>query len=673
MGIRGSRSFTWSAWLLIMAFLVVGLSGETCSAKDDSTNCTFSCGNIHNISYPFRLKDSPKHCGHVMYTLSCENDTTVVDLPPSGKYYVQAINYDNHTIRIIDPGLQNNNCSSMSRNFPLVPSTLDLPYSFYGNYTTDSLLSTVIFYLKCSNPMNSSLYVDTAPCFDASASSSSQPKTYSYVKVGLMEVGDLDEGCSAEWMTSVLSSYIKDYNTSYENIHKALMYGFELRVYSVDELGPICQGQWSIYHKCFPHSIPGFFRFLWEAIYDFFARGRLYVDNPLWFPGISFRPGWAILICLGLYLVGRLLLGVPFLIAFLIYRWRRRHLSGFSIIEDFLQTENNFMPIRYSYLDIKRMTNKFKDKLGQGGYGSVFKGKLRSGRFVAIKLLGKPKNNGQDFTSEVATIGRIHHVNVVQLVGYCVEGSKRALVYDFMPNSSLDKYVYSKEGSIPLSCKKMYEIAFGVARGIEYLHQGCDMQILHFDIKPHNILLDENFNPKISDFGLAKLYPIDNSIVTLTAARGTIGYIAPELFYKNIGGVSYKADVYSFGMLLMEMASRRKNFSTTAEHSSQDYFPLWAYDQYSGGNDLLEMGNVTEEEKIMIKKMVMTAFWCIQMKPSDRPSMDKVIQMLGGDVENLKLPPKPFLNQQEMPGVDIQGSLNPKSSNGEITWSLSAR
>ncbi|XP_068329455.1 LEAF RUST 10 DISEASE-RESISTANCEUS RECEPTOR-LIKE PROTEIN KINASE-like 2.3 [Pyrus communis] len=673
MGIRGNWSFTWSAWLLIMAFLVVGLSGETCSAKDDSTNCTFSCGNIHNISYPFRLKDSPKHCGHVMYTLSCENDTTVVDLPPSGKYYVQAINYDNYTIRIIDPGLQNNNCSSMSRNFPLESYTLNLPYDFYGKYPMDSPLSTVIFYLKCSNPMNSSLYVDTAPCFDASASSSSQPKTYSYVKVGLMEVGDLDEGCSAEWMTWALSSYVKDYNTSYENIHKALMYGFELRLSDVDELGPICQGQWSSNLKCFPHSIPGFFRFLGEVIYVFFARGRIYVDNPLWFRAISFKRGWAPLICLGLFLGGRLLLGVPFVIAFLIYRWRRRHLSGFSIIEDFLQTENNFMPIRYSYSDVKRMTNKFKDKLGQGGYGSVFKGKLRSGRFVAIKLLGKPKNNGQDFTSEVATIGRIHHVNVVQLVGYCVEGSKRALVYDFMPNSSLDKYIYSKEGSIPLSCKKMYEIAFGVARGIEYLHQGCDMQILHFDIKPHNILLDKNFNPKISDFGLAKLYPVDNSIVTLTAARGTIGYIAPELFYKNIGGVSYKADVYSFGMLLMEMASRRKNFSTTAEHSSQDYFPLWAYDQYSGGNDLLEMGNVTEEEKIMIKKMVMTAFWCIQMKPSDRPSMDKVIQMLGGDVENLKLPPKPFLNQQEMPGVDIQGSLNPKSSNGEITWSLSAR
>ncbi|THF99618.1 hypothetical protein TEA_004063 [Camellia sinensis var. sinensis] len=130
-----------------------------------------------------------------------------------------------------------------------------------------------------------------------------------------------------------------------------------------------------------------------------------------------------------------------------------------------------------------------------------------------------------------------------------IERSKRALIYDFMPNGSLEKYIFSQEGYIPLSCKQMYEISLGVARGIEYLHRGCDMQILHFDIKPHNILLDGNFTPKVSDFGLAKLYSTDDSIVNLTAARGTMGYMAPELFYKNIGGVSYKADVYSFGML----------------------------------------------------------------------------------------------------------------------------
>ncbi|KAL7000649.1 hypothetical protein U1Q18_001802 [Sarracenia purpurea var. burkii] len=182
------------------------------------------------------------------------------------------------------------------------------------------------------------------------------------------------------------------------------------------------------------------------------------------------------------------------------------------------------------------MTKGFKDKLGEGGYGCVYKGKLRSGSDVAIKILGKSKANGQEFINEVATIGRIHHVNVVQLIGLCATGSKRALVYEFMPNGSLEKYLFSsQEGKFSLSCKQMYDISVGVARGIKYLHRGCDMQILHFDIKPHNILLNENFTPKVSDFGLAKLYPTNNSIISLTAARGTMGYMAPELFYKNIG------------------------------------------------------------------------------------------------------------------------------------------
>ncbi|KAM7461693.1 hypothetical protein LguiA_029814 [Lonicera macranthoides] len=251
---------------------------------------------------------------------------------------------------------------------------------------------------------------------------------------------------------------------------------------------------------------------------------------------------------IGLFFTVRTFIGILCLIALVLYRCRRRHLAVDDTIENFLQSHNNFMPIRYSYSQIKEMTKGFKDKLGQGGYGSVFKAKLRSGHLVAIKLLGKSsKANGQDFINEVATIGRIHHVNVVHLFGYCAEGSKRALIYDFMPNGSLDKFIFSKgENKAPLSWERMYDIALGVARGIEYIHRGCDMQILHFDIKPHNILLDENFVPKISDFGLAKLYSTDDNIVSLTAARGTLGYIAPEFFYKHIGGVSYKADVYSF-------------------------------------------------------------------------------------------------------------------------------
>ncbi|XP_062079225.1 rust resistance kinase Lr10-like [Humulus lupulus] len=204
-----------------------------------------------------------------------------------------------------------------------------------------------------------------------------------------------------------------------------------------------------------------------------------------------------------------------------------------------------------------------KEKLGEGGFGTVYKGQLSSGPFVAVKMLGKSKiNNDQDFINEVATIGRIHHVNIVRLIGFCVDGTWRALIYKFMSNGSLDKYIFSQEtmnNIVSLSFTQvLFEISLGIAHGIEYLHRGCGMRILHFDIKPHNILLDENFIPKVSDFGLARSCLLDNSLVSLTVARGTMGYIAPELFYKNIGRVSNKSNVYSFGMLLMEMENRRK-------------------------------------------------------------------------------------------------------------------
>ncbi|KAK9147277.1 hypothetical protein Scep_006034 [Stephania cephalantha] len=351
-------------------------------------------------------------------------------------------------------------------------------------------------------------------------------------------------------------------------------------------------------------------------------------------------------------MIGRVPFGFMCFSAFLVYKFRRRHLSMVGNIEEFLQEHNNLVPIRYNYSDIKKITKGFKSKLGQGGYGSVFQGKLRSGRLVAVKVLGKAKANGQEFINEVATIGRIHHVNIVKLIGFCVDGSKRALVYEFMPNGSLEKYIFQKEegDKTSLSWDKVYEIALGVARGIEYLHRGCDIQILHFDIKPHNILLDEKFVPKVSDFGLAKLYPVDHSIVSLTAARGTVGYIAPELFYKNIGGVSYKADVYSFGMLLMEMVGRRKNVNPFVENSSQIYFPAWIYDRFNQGEDM-DIGDAGEDEKKIARKLILIALWCIQMKPVERPSMGRVIEMLEGPVELLQVPPKPFLYSPENMGM----------------------
>ncbi|XP_068667127.1 rust resistance kinase Lr10-like [Aristolochia californica] len=376
---------------------------------------------------------------------------------------------------------------------------------------------------------------------------------------------------------------------------------------------------------------------------------------------------WTIVVAPPILLAIRTVIGVLCFAAFLVYKCRTRAAWMDTTVEEFLVQFKHQTPNRYSYRDIKKMTRGFKEKLGQGGFGSMFKGKLSSGRLVAVKMLSNANSNGQDFINEVATIGRIHHANIVALIGFCAEGSKRAVIYEFMPNGSLDKYIFSRgqseTNSLSLSWEKIHDIALGIARGIEYLHRGCDMRILHFDIKPHNILLDENFAPKVSDFGLAKLYPTKESFVTMTALRGTIGYMAPELFYKNIGRVSYKSDVYSYGMLLMEMAGRRKNIDTYAENSSQIVFHLWAYDQLQQGGDL-SMGDAVEGDKEMIEKIILVALWCVQMNPSDHPSMSRVVEMLVDSKQLLSLPAKPFLSSSDRP---LRNEENATDSNGSFS------
>ncbi|XP_006645444.2 rust resistance kinase Lr10-like isoform X1 [Oryza brachyantha] len=321
-------------------------------------------------------------------------------------------------------------------------------------------------------------------------------------------------------------------------------------------------------------------------------------------------------------------------------------------VEMFLKTYGTSKPTRYSFSEVKKIARRFKVKLGQGGFGSVYKGELPNGVPVAVKMLENPKGDGDEFINEVATIGRIHHANIVRLLGFCSEGTRRALIYEFMPNDSLEKYIFlhdsntSREVLVP---NKMLDIALGIARGMEYLHQGCNQRILHFDIKPNNILLDYNFSPKISDFGLARLCARDQSIVTLTAARGTMGYIAPEIYSRNFGEISYKSDVYSFGMLVLEMVSGRRNSDPSVEVQNEVYFPEWIYEQVTTGQDLTLTREMTQEEKETIRQLAIVALWCIQWNPKNRPSTTKVVNMLTGRLQNLQVPPKPFFSADNHP------------------------
>ncbi|KAM3354182.1 hypothetical protein ACQJBY_025060 [Aegilops geniculata] len=321
-------------------------------------------------------------------------------------------------------------------------------------------------------------------------------------------------------------------------------------------------------------------------------------------------------------------------------------------VEMFLKAYGTSRPTRYTFPEVRKIARRFKDKLGQGGFGSVYKGELPNGVPVAVKMLEGSVGEGEEFINEVATIGLIHHTNIVRLMGFCSEGTRRALIYEYMPNESLEKYIFSHVSNISrqlLPPNKMSDISLGIARGMEYMHQGCNQRILHFDIKPHNILLDYNFNPKISDFGLAKLCARDQSIVTLTAARGTMGYIAPELYSRNFGGVSYKSDVYSFGMLVLEMVSGRRNSDPSVENQDEVYLPEWIYEKVINGQEWELTLEMTAEDKEKMRQLTIVALWCIQWNPKNRPSMTKVVNMLTGRLQNLQIPPKPFVSSDNRP------------------------
>ncbi|KAK9688677.1 hypothetical protein RND81_09G002900 [Saponaria officinalis] len=346
------------------------------------------------------------------------------------------------------------------------------------------------------------------------------------------------------------------------------------------------------------------------------------------------------------------------------FPWTTRA-DGNQNVEAFLKIYGSLASKRFTYSEIKVMTSSFKHKLGEGGYGTVYKGKLLDGRFVAVKKLKNLKGDGKEFINEVVSISRTNHVNVVALLGFCSHRNMRALVYEFMPNGSLEKFICHPGNEQSLSRETLINIAVGVAKGLDYLHRGCNARILHFDIKPHNILLDQEFCPKISDFGLAKLSETKNSFTSMLEARGTIGYIAPEVFCKNFGGVSHKSDVYSYGMMVLDMACGRKKVLVQAQNSSEQYFPDWIYDQLQH-EDVVVTNEITDYgDRGLLRKLILMGLWCIQTYPSNRPSMNRVVEMLEGDVESIQMPPKPILCSLPRSEIECSDTLVTVSSCGQ--------
>ncbi|KAI4982319.1 hypothetical protein ZWY2020_022811 [Hordeum vulgare] len=311
------------------------------------------------------------------------------------------------------------------------------------------------------------------------------------------------------------------------------------------------------------------------------------------------------------------------------------------------------LPTRFTHDEIEDMTNSYRTKIGAGGFGAVYKGELPDGSLVAVKKIeGVGMQGKREFMTEIAVIGNIHHVNLVRLRGFCTEGHRRLLVYEYMNRGSLDRPLFRPAGPL-LEWKERVDIAIGAARGLAYLHFGCNQRIIHCDVKPENILLADGGQVKIADFGLAKFLTPEQSGL-FTTMRGTRGYLAPEWLTNT--AITDRTDVYGFGKVLLELVHGRKNRSEhvsdgggggedsnssngTAGSSSRsgrnDYFPLVALEGHEAGR-YAELADPRLEGRVVgkeVERMVKVALCCLHEDPHTRPSMAVVAGMLEGTME----------------------------------------
>lgn len=301
-------------------------------------------------------------------------------------------------------------------------------------------------------------------------------------------------------------------------------------------------------------------------------------------------------------------------------------------------------------------TKNFHQKLGEGGFGPVFKGRLEDGREIAVKKLSQNSNQGKkEFENEAKLLARVQHRNVVNLLGYCTRGAEKLLVYEYISNESLDKFLFKTGRREELDWKRRYDIIGGIARGLLYLHEDSHSCIIHRDIKASNILLDDKWAPKIADFGMARLFSEDQTHVN-TRVAGTNGYMAPE--YVMHGHLSVKADVFSFGVLILELISGQKNSTFDVNLDAQNLLE-WAWKLYKKGRSLevLDPSLASSAVAEQVAMCVQIGLLCTQADPQSRPNMRRVVVMLSKKPGTLEEPTRPGY-----PGSRYRRSRRPTTS-----------
>ncbi|XP_061368813.1 G-type lectin S-receptor-like serine/threonine-protein kinase At4g27290 [Gastrolobium bilobum] len=313
------------------------------------------------------------------------------------------------------------------------------------------------------------------------------------------------------------------------------------------------------------------------------------------------------------------------------------------------QNENQASPL-FDIDAILAATNNFsvENKIGEGGFGPVYKGKLAHGQEIAVKRLSKTSKQGiSEFMNEVGLVAKLQHRNLVSVLGGCTQGEERMLVYEYMPNSSLDHFIFDPIQGKFLKWRKRYEIIMGIARGLLYLHQDSKLTIIHRDLKTSNILLDHELNPKISDFGVAHIFEGDQAAVTTNKIVGTIGYMSPE--YAVNGLLSLKSDVFSFGVIVLEILSGIRNSSYNHQDHHQNLLgQAWTLWKEGRAVEIMDVNLDLTAIPSELLRCLQVGLLCVQKFPEDRPTMSSVVFMLGNESIALAHPKKPGFFDEEL-------------------------
>ncbi|GAA0168381.1 transmembrane signal receptor [Lithospermum erythrorhizon] len=309
--------------------------------------------------------------------------------------------------------------------------------------------------------------------------------------------------------------------------------------------------------------------------------------------------------------------------------------------------EENLELPSFDIVVVSKATQNFGDlnKIGEGGFGPVYKGKLPSGQEIAVKRLSENSDQGlNEFKNEVMLIAKLQHRNLVRLLGCCIHGQERMLIYEFMPNGSLDSYIFGNSSSLAnshlLVWRRQFAIILGIARGLLYLHRDSRLRIIHRDLKASNVLLDSEMNPKISDFGMARVFGEEQLSVKTRRVVGTFGYMAPE--YVIDGVYSMKSDVFSFGVLVLEIVCGKKN--NQFQHHDHDFNLLGHAWQLWLEGRTTELIDPKMEDSFPVSEVVrciQVGLLCVQQRPEDRPTMPSVILMLDSESAMLPQPKRP--------------------------------